>query len=105
MVDVLCMLKELVVLGMGEQLRARVLCMFEDQATANRMNVETVINNRAEFGLELVVVDGLVAGDVDLQLCWLRSSESIHRQRAQPQRTDDLCAVRHGCRSHGHGVV
>ena len=35
MVDVLSMLEELVVLGMGEQLRARILFMFEDQATAN----------------------------------------------------------------------
>jgi len=35
MVDVLSMLEELVVLGMGEQFRARILFMFEDQATAN----------------------------------------------------------------------
>src|SRR2546428_432374 len=35
MVDVLSMLEELVVLGMGELLRARILFMFEDQATAN----------------------------------------------------------------------
>ena len=105
MVDVLSMLEELVVLGMGEQLRARVLFMFEDQTTANRMNVKTVINNRAKFGLELVVVDRLVAGDVDLQLRWFRSRESIHRQGTQPQGTDDLVAVRYGCHSHGHGVA
>ena len=104
-VDVLSILEQLVVLGMGEQLRACVFVMFEDQASANRMDVEAVINDGAQFGLELVVVDGLVAGDVDLQFRWFRPGESIHRQGAEPESTDDLVAVRHGCRSHGHGVV
>lgn len=53
----------------------------------------------------MIVVDRLVAGDVDLQLHWFRSRESIHRQGAQPQGTDDLFAVWHGCGSHGHGIA
>ena len=62
MVDVLAVGEQLVVLGVGEQLGLRVLLVLEDEPVADAVDVEAVLLDGRQFGLELVVVYGLVCG-------------------------------------------
>ena len=64
------------------------------------MDVEAVLDDGCQLDLEGVVIDGLAAGDVNLQRGWFRPGEIANGNGAQPQGANDLLQVR------GHaGVV
>jgi hypothetical protein len=71
-VDVLAVREQLVVLGVGEQLRAQVLVVLEDQSGADTVDVETALLDGRQFRLKFVVVERLRPGDVNLEIDWDR---------------------------------
>jgi hypothetical protein len=85
--------EELVVARVGDQLRLRVLLLAEDEARALLVDVEAVLDDGRQLGREEVVVDRLGPRDVDVQLGGL-GARVLDRQRAEPQRADDVREVR-----------
>ena len=67
--------EQLVVASTSHQLGARVLLLLKDQPGAVLVDVEAVLDDGRQLYLERVVVDSLVARDVNLQRCRFGTSQ------------------------------
>ena len=65
--QILSVAEEFVIAGRRHQLGLGVLVLAEDESLAFLVDVETVLDNRRQFDLETIVIDGLALCDVDLK--------------------------------------
>ena len=94
LLDVLPVLEQLVVLGVGQQLALGIFLFLEHEAIADRVDVEAVLSDQRHLGGERVVVYGHAARDVALQFDRLCAIDFLHAQRTQPEGADDVRGVR-----------
>ncbi|MNF96736.1 hypothetical protein D3C76_1853960 [compost metagenome] len=67
MLYIFVVLKQLVVLGMSQQLSLRIDLIFENKPIGLTVNIKTIVFNDCEFSCKQVVIYRFSFGDIELQ--------------------------------------